>query len=305
MNLRTSLFLSAVVFHLIGVLHGQDAREGRRVMAWVPPYAVGACRERLHESFEGIGMKDGLTHLGLQFWKPTAKGGIELVDRFKRIDESTIADFRKWGDAHGVRIMLCVYNGTASGWDWELAKSAFEEHRADFVETLVSETLRLKLDGIDLDLEGNGALEGSRAAFVEFIKELSTRLHAEDKELTIDSFAYKWHAPNQKWWPALLPHVDALHVMGYAETGAGAAGWRSYDFLKAAAGEHASKLVIGMTSSAARWQEIPVEEHLQWIIDDPSVGLAIWDAQLKAPAWRTQAMWQGIATIKKGAAGRR
>lgn len=197
--------------------------------------------------------------------------------------------------------MLCVYNGKASGWDWDLAKTAFDEHRTKFVEALVSETLRLKLDGIDIDLEGNGELDESQAAFVRFIEELSKRLHAEGKELTVDSFAYKWNAPNQNWWPALIPHVDALHVMGYAETGAGAAEWRSYDFQKAAAEDEASKLLIGMTSSAAEWQEIPVERNLQWIIDNPAVGMAIWDAQLKAPEWRTKAMWQAISKIKNGA----
>ena len=52
-------------------------------MTWVPPYAVSACQQRLNESFDGAGMKDGLTHLGLQFWNPTATGGVELVTRFR------------------------------------------------------------------------------------------------------------------------------------------------------------------------------------------------------------------------------
>ena len=34
----------------------------------------------------------------------------------------------------------------------------------------------------------------------------------------------------------MLPHIDALHVMGYSETGSKSTGWRSYDFLKTAAG---------------------------------------------------------------------
>src|SRR6058998_3241089 len=47
-------------------------REWKRpVMTWVPPYAVSQCKARLTESFGGRGMKDALTHLGLQFWKPT------------------------------------------------------------------------------------------------------------------------------------------------------------------------------------------------------------------------------------------
>ena len=37
-------------------------------MTWVPPYAVSQCQARLTEPFGSRGMKDALTHLGLQFW---------------------------------------------------------------------------------------------------------------------------------------------------------------------------------------------------------------------------------------------
>ena len=57
-----------------------------RVMTWVPPYATSKCLERLNESFDGMGMKNGLTHMGLQFWRPSEKGKIKLVGDFKPID---------------------------------------------------------------------------------------------------------------------------------------------------------------------------------------------------------------------------
>lgn len=267
-------------------------------MTWVPPYAVDACRERLDQSFDGVGMADGLTHLGLQFWQPTKDGTIKLVEGFEPVDEPTISNFREWGDARGVRTMLCVYNGTSEGWDWELAKTAFETHRERLVEALVSEALRLELDGVDVDFEGKGRLEGDRDAFVRFIEQLAERLHSEGKELTVDTFAYKWNAPNQQWWEELLPHIDGLHVMGYSATGVGAADWRSYDFIKAATGRHASKLLIGMPSDAAEWQGEAAFAHLQWLVDDGVVGLAIWDARLRDPAWRTKPVWQAIERIK-------
>ena len=300
-SVRTIFILFAAAFHLLGIGMAQELRKQRRVMTWVPPYAVEACRERLDQSFDGVGMKDGLTHLGLQFWHPTTDGGLKLVDRFEPIDESTISDFRKWGDAHGVRTMLCVYNGTSEGWDWGLAKTAFDTHRERLVEALVAETLRLKLDGVDIDFEGKGKLDGDRDAFVRFIEELSERLHAKGKELTIDTFAYKWNAPNQNWWAAVLPHIDGLHVMGYSETGVGAADWRSYEFIKAAAGDHSSKLLVGVLSNVDEWQKKPARKHLGWIYEDTSVGLAIWDAQLKTPAWRSKEMWQAIAKVRGGA----
>ena len=99
----------------------------------------------------------------------------------------------------------------------------------------------------------------------------------------------------------MLPHINALHVMGYSETGSKSAGWRSYDFLKAAAGKDSSKLLIGVPSHASKWEKASVQEHLEWIAKDPSIGLAIWDAQLKDPQWRTKKVWQTISRIRQGA----
>ena len=269
-------------------------------MTWVPSYATEICRDRLDESFGEVGLKNGLTHMGLQFWRPTEEGRIELVDDFKPIYDSTIINFRKWGQTHGIKVLLCIYNGTRDGWNWNLAKNAFETHRKQFIKTLVSETVRLNLDGVDIDFEGKGKLDGDTEVFVSFIKELSSALKAKGKELTVDSFAYKWNAPNQGWWKLLLPYVDALHVMGYSETGSKSTSWRSYDFLKAAAGKYSSKLLIGVPSHASNWEKASVQEHLEWIVTDPSVGLAIWDAQLKDSKWRTQEIWQTISRIRQG-----
>ena len=269
-------------------------------MTWVPPYATEICKDRLDESFGEVGLKNGLTHMGLQFWRPTEEGRIGLVDDFKPIYDSTIINFRKWGQTHGIKVLLCIYNGTRDGWNWDLAKNAFETYRKQFIKTLVSETVRLNLDGVDIDFEGKGKLDGNTEAFVSFIKELSSALKAKGKELTVDSFAYKWNAPNQGWWKLLLPYVDALHVMGYSETGSKSTSWRSYDFLKAAAGKYSSKLLIGVPSHASNWEKASVQEHLEWIVTDPSVGLAIWDAQLKDSKWRTQEIWQTISRIRQG-----
>ena len=270
------------------------------MMTWVPPYATSKCLDRLNESFGDMGMKNGLTHLGLQFWRPAEKGKIQLVDNFKPIDDSTIIQFRKWGNAHKVRVLLCVYNGYKDGWNWEVAKNVFSSHRKQFIQALVSETLRLKLDGVDIDFEGKGNRDSDKKAFLDFIKELSFALRGKGKELTVCSFAYKWNAPNQSWWKIMLPHIDALHVMGYSETGSKSTGWKSYDFLKAAAGKYSSKLLIGVPSHASNWEKASIQEHLEWIAKKSSVGLAIWDAQLKNSEWRTKEIWQTISRIRQG-----
>lgn len=299
--LAVKLLVVSLPLYSLGTENGiKQHAKITRVMTWVPPYATAKCKDRLDESFKGVGMKDGLTHLGLQFWRPTKKGQIELVDNFKPIDDSTINNFRKWGNAHHVRVLLCIYNVTQKGWNWNLAKNAFGHNQRQFIEVLVSETIRLQLDGVDLDFEGTGEGEKDKQAFLDFIKKLALALKAKGKELTINSFAYNWNAPNQGWWKMLLPYVDALHVMGYTQTGSKSSGWKSYDFIKSAAGKFSHKLLIGVPSHTNNWENGSVDEHLQWIANDSSVGLAIWDAQLKDPEWRTEKIWQMISSIRKG-----
>ena len=292
-------FLFAAVFFPCTLCGQEKPAHPRRVMTWVPYYAAEASLKRLNESYDGLSMKDGVTHIGLQFWLPTEDGDVKLhMGNSKADGAETISRFRKWGADHGVKVLLCVHNATADGWDWKLARKAFDTHRSKFIDALVNETKMLGLDGVDIDLEGTGNLEDSKKAYILFIKELSERLHAEGKELTLDTFAYKWNAPNQTWWAELLPHLDGLHVMGYKETGSGATGWRSYNFIKAAAGQNASKLLIGVPSHIATWQNKDLTHHLAWFVKDDAVGLAIWDAQLKDPVWRTKKTWQAIASIK-------
>ena len=271
----------------------------RMVMTWVPPYAIDKCRARLDADVDGVGPKDGLTHLALQFWVPTPEGGVEKTPKYKAISDATVIGFRDWAHAHGIRAMLCVYNNVDS-WDWSLAQAGFAEHRETFVRALVAETERLGLDGVDVDLEGNGEFEASKDAFQAFIRDLAPQLHAHGKQITVDSFAYKWNAPNQTWWADLFPLVDGITTMGYEYIGANGTEWRAYAAQKAAAGTNAAKLLFGVRGAKADWLGNTVAEHMDWIARDSSVGVAIWDAQFEAPYWQTAAAWKNLVRIKTG-----
>jgi len=277
-------------------------REWKRpVMTWVPAYAVAQCKARLTESFGGRGMKDALTHLGLQFWKPTKNGGLVIAGRTNEVNDAAITELRDWARTNGVRVLLCVYNHVQS-WDWTLARAGFAEHPDKFIDALSTEVDRLQLDGVDVDLEGNGSFDADKETFVAFIRQLSARLHQKGRQqhLTVDTFSCEWHAPNQTWWKDLLPHVDALTTMGYEQIGANAPEWRSYAFQKAAADEHASKLMIGLPSGRNDWRGNGVMEHLQWLRNDGQVGVAFWDAQVRAEAWRKPEVWQVLVKIREG-----
>jgi hypothetical protein len=272
-------------------------RYKRLVMTWVPPYAVAKSKARLTESFDGMGMKDALTHLGLQFWVPTKDGGIARAGRNGETSDAAIAEFRDWGGSNGVRVLLCIYNGARS-WDWPLARAGFAEHPDKFIDALIAEVEQLQLDGVDIDLEGNGSFEADKAAFVAFIRKLSKRLHAQGRHLTVDTFSYKWHAPNQTWWKELLPHIDGLTTMGYEELGATAPEWRSYAFQKSAAGRRASRLMIGLPAGRNEWRGNTLAEHLRWLKKDGEVGVSFWDAQIPAEAWQKAEVWKTLGAIR-------
>jgi hypothetical protein len=274
-------------------------------MTWVAPYAVATSKARLSESFGGVGMQDALSDLALQFWQPLPDGaGVERVQRGDDTSDAVVAQLRDWGRAHSVRVLLCVYNFNSAkqSWDWPWARSAFATHAKEFTSSLVDEMTRLDLDGIDLDLEGNGALDGDKEVYLGFVKDLSTRLRARGKRLTLDSFAYVWNAPNQNWWRGLFPLVDGINSMGYEEIGAGAGAgsesWRSFAAQEDAAGSDVEKLMLGMPSNKDEWQGRPAREHLRWLRDRGRAGMSLWDSQLDSDAWRTHEAWTLVRQIR-------
>jgi hypothetical protein len=269
-------------------------------MTWVPPYAVQNSKAQLLATpSKGKWMNDALTHLGLQWWQPTNASGVSMVNG-SGVSDAGVIELRNWCHSNGIRAMLCVFNAAGGSWDWPLAKSAFADNPKKFAKALVDEVVRLDLDGVDLDLEGNGELDGDRTAYVAFVTDLSAKLKSRRKHLTIDTFAYIWHAPNQTWWPDLLPLVDGLTSMGYEETGRSGADWRSYASQKAAAGTHAGRLMIGMPASLDQWQGNDLADQLAWIQGDGGVGASFWDAQLPATSWRKGDTWKTLAAIRKG-----
>jgi hypothetical protein len=276
-------------------------------MTWVAPYAVAVSKARLAESFQGVGMKDGLTDLALQFWEPSSDGSsVQRVQRGGDTSDAAVAELRDWGRAHGVRVLLCVYNYNVAkeAWDWPWAQAAFAQHPEQFATSLISEMERLSLDGIDLDLEGNGPHDGDKEVYLHFVRDLSARLRSRGKRLTVDTFAYVWHAPNQSWWSDLFPLVDGINSMGYEEIGAGAGGgneaWRSFASQEVASGANVDKLMLGMPGYKDDWQGKPALEQLRWLRDRGRAGMSIWDSQLDGSAWRTREAWATVAEIRNG-----
>lgn len=286
---------------LVVFLHGTFISAGV-VVTWVPPYApqIHNSWNNLNADFGGVGMKDGLTHLALQFWLPTLEGGLEKDTKYKieDISDSVIANYVKWGDDNNVKTLLCVYNNDGK-WNWNLAKAGFLTHKDTFMTNLIVEMDRLGLDGIELDLEGQGVTSKSdRAALLTFVEELSIKLRAMGKELTIATYASEWHTPGTNMWSDLAPHVDAITSMGYHEIGITAPGFLGYEFQKKWIKVDQEKLLMGVPAWKGAWLGNTAQEQLDWIVEDGVVGVGIWDASLSNAKWKTASVWKRLKAIK-------
>lgn len=188
------------------------------IMSWVPPYRLEASRQALQHRAGDITADQWLTRMGLQFWLPTEDGGVRYVTHEEKVDDAEVAWFRDWARQRGVKVLLTIYNHDGTKWNWDLARAAFKDHQDAFVKSLVAEMDRLQLDGIDLDLEGNGSLDQDRGEFARFVKKLSAILQPRGKLLTVDSFHSPcFNAPHMGWWEDWKGQVDAIHSMGYGD----------------------------------------------------------------------------------------
>ena len=280
----------------------------REVMSWVPPYGIANSQAAVQADFGAYDAVDGLTRVGLQFWVPQTNGTIGYTTDYQAITDADVAWWTNWGDANGIETLLTVDNAVGGAWNWNLARSAFDTNRTTFVNSLIAEMDRLNLDGIDIDLEGIGSLDADRAAFDQFINDLAVEIDARGKVLTIDTFHYIWNAPNQNWWSDWVGDVDAIHVMGYDDLYEGGTNYQPYSFQQntgIAAGYGAHEIVMGMPGWLDSWgvssgrgtSALAHVQEVKYDIPEPA-GIAIWDLQLSAPAWRDSNLWEEIAGLK-------
>lgn len=307
---------------LLGAL-GLQAGE---VMSWIPPYNLQPSREVLRLEPGGVPLQSWLTRIGLQFWQPTRDGGLAFVKHRDPVSDALVAEFRDAAHRKGIKVLLTVYNHDGKEWSWDLAKAGFKTHRRKFIQALVKEMDRQKLDGIDLDLEGNGYMEEDRQAFALFVKELSVAVRARKRLLTVDTFHSPCaNAPHMGWWEDWKGQVDAIHVMGYGDLAEGSTetfipegktdpcaggaplfkfSWQ-VDYARKA-GWKADQIYLGVPSWSYRWGKGAAEKDLPGHLADlkaSGAALCIWDLPAiygkgKAEGWASAEAWQSLRTFR-------
>ncbi len=302
---------------LLGCLLLAAPLQAAEVITWVSPYGIPNSMKMVDT--HGDKMASGLTRLALQFWGPTADGGIRYVthEEMKPTD-GHVEFFRDWAQSKGIKPLLCVYNytDTSAKWNWPIVRSAISHQGGEkFANALLAEMDRLKLEGIDVDLEGNGDFEADRPAFNAFIAKLSAGIKKRGKILTIDTFHSPClNAPNISWWKDWKGQVDNIHSMGYHDLYEGAADstlceikgifrYSVQQSLAEKAGLPKGTLVLGLPAWTATWgsggRGSSLADHLKELQDVKS-GVAIWEINnmIDVPVWQQEATWKTLADIK-------
>ena len=308
------------------------APAGPQVMGWVPAYGIDASMKALTAA-PAIGQ--AMTRLGLQFWNPSNDGrGVVLapVDATgKPVTAASVKQVAQWARSRGVQPLLTVYNNSQviNRWDWPWARRAFAEHPDEFAAALVAAVDKWDLDGVDLDLEGEGDFSADRAAYASFVHQLSAALKAKGKLLTIDSFHSPCdNAPNMRWWSDWVGDVATIHSMGYEDLYEGSNAtftpegrpvcengatlfrysWQLEWGTKA--GYRRDQIVMGMPTWVDAWGSggigPGVVDHLREL-RALGGGVGLWDMQLAAAGWNKPATWEAVQALRRpaGALARR
>ncbi len=297
---------------------------GPQVMGWVPAYGIEASMKALSAS-PAIGQ--AMTRLGLQFWNPSVDGrGVVFAPVDATGRPVTAADVKRlqgWARSHNVQPLLTVYNNSQviNRWDWPLARRAFAEHPEEFAAALVAAVDKWDLDGVDLDLEGEGALAADRAPFAAFVHQLAAALKAKGRILTVDSFHSPCdNAPNMRWWSDWTGDVATIHSMGYEDLYEGSKAtftpegrpvceggamlfrysWQLEWGMKA--GYRRDQIVMGMPTWVDAWGSgglgPNVVDHLREV-RALGAGVGLWDMQLAAPGWTKPATWDAVQALRR------
>ena len=318
--------LPAIVTSLAaaGVNAQPGAAAGPQVMGWVPAYGIEASMKALAGQ-PAIGQ--AMTRLGLQLWNPSPDGkGVVFapVDATgKPVTAANVRQLTQWARSHGVQPLLTVYNNSQviNRWDWQWARRAFVDHPDEFAAALVAAVDKWDLDGVDLDLEGEGDFSADRVAYAAFVHQLSTALKAKGKLLTVDSFHSPCdNAPNMRWWSDWVGDVATIHSMGYEDLYEGSKAtftpegrpvcengaalfrysWQLDWGMKA--GYRRDQIVMGMPTWVDTWGSggvgPGVVDHLREV-RALGAGIGLWDMQLAAAGWNKASTWDAVQALRR------
>ncbi len=314
---KKNFFIAIFILSLACLTSTVSAYE---IMGWIPPYNLENSKKIIAHQAGDIKTSDWLTRFGLQFWGPTKEGGVQFVTHESPLNDELVHLFVFWGKANKIPVYLTIYNNNKE-WDWALARSAFKDNRHTFVKNLVATMERYQLDGIDIDLEGNGDFDTDREAFKKFIVELSIAVKTKGKKITVSSFHSPCtNAPHMGWWKDWVGYVDIIQSMGYADLYEGSMeefvlngkacengahlfkySWQTQYGVHS--GFKNAKVLMGVPASTTTWgsggKGSSIQNHLDEIAE-LKTGIAIWDLPgMMDNQWSSSETFKMLKTFKE------
>ncbi len=290
----------------------------RNVMTWIPVYGIGTCKTMMNDATKSLWIKNGITHIGLQFWVPGDAGAVTFATDYQHTWKAAtisqdVQDIVAWGHANNIKVMLCFYNIRESDFDWDYTRQVINDYPEETVTNMMTVINNYRLDGADIDFEGVGDFSADKPAFVNFLDGLGDALHDDGKQLSVDMFSTPcYNSPNPSWESAMAPHVDFMNIMGYNDTYENNNTVFSYcpqtpsetnsrpfkysyieEFLTEKQEVASSKLNYGLPAWIDTWGGQCAQEHILDVLDVSSAGgIAIWDMQLGGGGfWNDPATW--------------
>jgi HAD superfamily hydrolase (TIGR01509 family) len=184
--------------------------------AWVPYWA-------LDEALADLDARVDALHEVSPFWFEAT--GVEEIAASPNTPSDEAERFVDTADANDIPLVASILDATAAG---EMAAIlADPEQRADHVDAIVDFAADGDFAGIDLDYEqfafadGRDSWAETRPNWVAFVEELSERLHADGRTLTVSVppvYDTRRTAQSGYWvydHRAIAPFVDSIRVMAY------------------------------------------------------------------------------------------
>ncbi len=245
--------------------------EGPVCMGW-HQVDVKANNDRIEEILD---MASGLTVIS-----PT---WFYLNDNYGGIGSLASKDYVDYCHSRGIEVWALVNNLTDSSVDTTEVLT-HTSYRENLVNKLISAAIEFKLDGINLDLEALERQAEVGDAYVQLIRELALKCHANGLTLSVDNYVpTAYTAFYDRAQQAL--YADYIMVMAYDEHYAGseAGSVSSYGFVEQGITETLKEVpkeqvVLGLPFYCRVWVEIPeYDENDQLVsvnVKSTSYGIA-------------------------------
>ena len=187
-----------------------------RVHAWVPPWNIENALAELEPRANAF-------HQISPFWYEVT--GVSTIQPYANTPVEETDEFIAKARSQGIPLVGSLYDQTAP--NVMAALLADPESRAAHIEAIAAFAAEHDFQGIDINYENFAFNDGrdtwatTRPAWVTFIEELGTRLHADGRLLTVSVPPVYDDAQTDDsgYWVydygSIAPHVDAIRVMAY------------------------------------------------------------------------------------------